>query len=62
MTILERAHQRALADFRADPEAAKALLAVGTKPADPKYDSAELAAFTSVASTILCMDETITKP
>ena len=62
MTILERAHQRALADFRAAPEAAKALLAVGTKPADPKYDSAELAAFTSVASTILCMDETITKP
>ena len=62
MTILERAHQRALADFRADPEAAKALLAVGAKPADPKYDPAELAALASVASTILCMDETVTKP
>jgi hypothetical protein len=62
MTILERAHQRALADFRADPEAAKALLAVGTKPADPKYDAAELAALASVAGTILCMDETVTKP
>ena len=62
MTILERAHQRALADFRADPEAAKALLAVGTKPADPKYDPAELAALASVAGTILCMDETVTKP
>jgi hypothetical protein len=62
MTILERAHQRALADFRADPEAAKALLSVGTKPADPKYDPAELAALASVAGTILCMDETVTKP
>ena len=62
MTILERAHQRALADFQADPEAAKALLAVGTKPADPKYDPAELAALASVAGTILCMDETVTKP
>jgi hypothetical protein len=62
MTILKRAHQRALADFQADPKAAKALLAVGTKAANPKYDPAELAAFTSVASTILCMDETVTKP
>jgi hypothetical protein len=60
--ILARAHQRALADFKADPEAAKALLAVGTKPADPKYDPAELAALATVAGTILCMDETVTKP
>ena len=38
------------------------LLAVGTKPADPKYDPAELAALASVAGTILCMDENVTKP
>ena len=62
MAILGRAYQRALADFRADPKAAKALLTVGSKPADAKYDPIELAAFTSVASTILCMDETVTKP
>jgi len=60
--ILARAHQRALADFKADPEAAKALLAVGTKPADPKHDPVELAALASVAGTILCMDEAVTKP
>lgn len=60
--ILARAHQRALADFKADPETAKALLAVGTKPADPKHDPVELAALASVAGTILCMDETVTKP
>jgi hypothetical protein len=60
--ILTRAHQRALADFKSDPEAAKALLAVGTKPVDPKYDPVELAALASVAGTILCMDEAMTKP
>jgi len=60
--ILTRAHQRALADFQADPASAQALLAVGTKPVDPKYDPAELAALASVAGTILCMDETVTKP
>ena len=62
VAILDRAYQRALADFRADPEAAKALLSVGTKPVDPKYDPTELAALASVAGTILCMDETVTKP
>ncbi len=60
--ILERAHQRALADFKADPEAAKALLAVGTKAVATAHDPAELAALATVASTILCMDETVTKP
>jgi hypothetical protein len=60
--ILVRAHQRALADFKSDPESAKALLAVGTKPADPKHDPVELAALVSMAGTILCMDEAITKP
>jgi hypothetical protein len=60
--ILERAHQRALADFKADPEAAKALLAVGTKQVDGTDDPAELAALATVAGTILCMDETVTKP
>jgi hypothetical protein len=62
VVILERSYQRALTDFKADPVAVKALLAVGTKPTDPKYDPAELAALATVAGTILCMDETVTKP
>jgi hypothetical protein len=61
-SILERAYRRALADFRNDPAAAKALLATGATPADPTLDAAELAALATVASTILCMDETVTKP
>jgi hypothetical protein len=62
LAILVRAHQRALADFQNDPAAANELLAVGAKPADPALDPAELAAFATVAGTILCMDETVSKP
>jgi hypothetical protein len=62
LAILERAYQRALADFKNDPAAANALLGVGARPADAGLDASELAAFATVAGTILCMDETVTKP
>jgi hypothetical protein len=62
LAILEKAYHRALTDFKNDPAATKALLGVGSKPADSKLDASELAALTTVASTILCMDETVTKP
>jgi len=48
-------------EFRADPQAAQALLAVGEHPYDKKLDATELAAWAMVASTILNLDETITK-
>jgi mono/diheme cytochrome c family protein len=48
-------------EFRADPQAARALLAVGEQPHDEKLDAPELAAWAMVASTILNLDETITK-
>lgn len=62
LAILERAYQRYLIEFKNDQTAAKALLAVGSRPADAQLDPAELAALATVASTILCMDETVTKP
>ncbi len=62
LAILDHAYQRSLADFKNDPAAAKALLGVGAKPADPQLNVTELAALATVASTILCMDETVTKP
>jgi hypothetical protein len=37
------------------------LIGVGEAKRNPKLDPAELAAWTTVASTILNMDETITK-
>jgi hypothetical protein len=49
-------------DFRRDPKAALQLLAVGESRRDKRLDAAEHAAWTTVASAILNLDETITKP
>jgi hypothetical protein len=59
--ILMRIYAEALTRFRKDPEAAKKLLSVGESPRDVALNEAELAAWTAVASTILNLDETITK-
>jgi hypothetical protein len=56
-----RGYERARADFARDPAAARALLAVGEKPATAGLDPVEHAALTTVASTLLCLDETVTK-
>ncbi|MCA8954797.1 MAG: DUF1553 domain-containing protein, partial [Planctomycetes bacterium] len=45
--------------FRADPAAARALLAVGDKRVGPKVDPAELAAFSTVCSTLLGHDAVV---
>jgi hypothetical protein len=50
-----------LARFRADPGAARALVAVGESARDPRLDPAELAAYMAMAQLILNLDETITK-
>jgi mono/diheme cytochrome c family protein len=48
-------------EFQAHPEEVRELLTVGERPYDEKLDPAELAAWTTVASTILNLDEAITK-
>ena len=53
--------ERQLATYRKDTGAARQLLAVGQSPAPARLDPAELAAWTTVASAILNLDETITK-
>jgi mono/diheme cytochrome c family protein len=50
-----------LTAFRRDRPAAVKLLAVGESPRDQSLDAAELAAWTTIASVILNLDETITK-
>jgi hypothetical protein len=47
--------------YRADEEAAASLIAVGEAPRRTRTDAAELAAWTTVTSTILNLDETITR-
>ena len=59
--VLERLLQHHLQEFKADPTAAAESLSVGAKPVPDDLDKAELAAWTSVARTILNLHETITR-
>ena len=59
--VLRELLQRSRASYRRDRQAAQALLGVGESTRRAKVDSAELAAWTTVASTILNLDETITQ-
>ena len=59
--ILRAQFDEQLAVFRKDTQAAVKLLSVGEAPRDGKHDPAELAAWTTVVSTILNLDETVTK-
>jgi hypothetical protein len=59
--VLEALLAKARAAFRRNRQAALDLLSVGESPRDTRWDAAELAAWTTVASAILNLDETITK-
>ena len=47
--------------FAGSPESAKSLIAYGASPVDEKIPPAELAAWTTICSTLLNLDETVTK-
>ncbi|QDU99180.1 PSD1 and planctomycete cytochrome C domain-containing protein [Lignipirellula cremea] len=61
LQVLTTLYAQQQANYQADPAAAKALLAVGEKPAPAEIDPAALAAATAVARTILNLHETITR-
>ena len=61
MTILKTSLERNLREFRADPGGAKSLLKVGEATASATLDTAELAAYTALASTMLNLDEVVMK-
>ncbi len=50
-----------LKDYRAHPDAARALISIGVAPAPAGIDPAELAAWTHVARVLLNLHETITR-
>ena len=60
-TVLERLLQTHLEDFEADPAAAKELLTTGARPIPGDIAPATLAAWTSVARTLLNLHEVITR-
>jgi hypothetical protein len=59
--ILEASLDKMRQHYRADPDAAHALVTVGESKPDSTIPAAELAAWTMVASEMLNLDETITK-
>jgi hypothetical protein len=59
--IFHGSYQHYLDLYRTDPAAAEKFLGEGESPRDPSLDAPELAAYTTVASLILNLDETITK-
>lgn len=61
LKVLTAAMGRSIKDFTGDPEAAKQFLAVGEAGTDETLNPAELAAYTLLASTLINLDETITK-
>ena len=61
LKVLEAVLKQQLAEFRKDTEAAKKLLAIGAFQADASLDPGELAAWATVASMILNLDEAVTK-
>ncbi len=60
--VLLKIYQTARQRFTADPAAAKKLLAIGHSSRSDQVDTVELAAWSTVASLILNLDEAISKP
>ncbi len=61
LSVLLAGLDRRLAAFKADPSASKKLLGIGEFRADARLDPVELAAYASVASVILNLDETVNR-
>ena len=59
--ILLKSYQHHLANYEEDRKAALDLVSQGERPRNPELDLAELASYTTVASLILNLDETISK-
>ena len=61
LAVLVAAQARSQRAFQSDPAAATAYLRVGATPPDAAFDAAELASYATVAGTILCMDEAVSR-
>ncbi len=62
LEVLMAGYEQQRARFEKDPKSAAALLEVGQAPRDASLPVAEVAAFTTVASLILNLDEAMTRP
>ena len=61
VSVLDGLYKKEMVHYDTDRSDAQKLVSIGEMKRNPKYDPAELAAWTLVTSTILNLDETITK-
>jgi hypothetical protein len=61
IAVLRKMFEGQMAEYRREPNKALKLLAIGEMNRNEKLDAVELASWTIVASTILNLDETLTK-
>jgi hypothetical protein len=61
ITVLRRVLEQQVTTFRADRDSALKLLSVGELPRDERFEPAELAAWATVASVLLNLDEAVTR-
>jgi hypothetical protein len=61
IVVLRSILEQQLATFRADAESALRLLTVGESPRDERFEPAELAAWATLASVLLNLDEAVTR-
>ncbi len=61
LTILNKLYGNERAHYESDPSDAEKVVSIGESPRDKHLDTVDLAAMTLVTSTILNMDETVTK-
>jgi hypothetical protein len=59
--VAKNSYDRFLGSYRANPDSARALLAVGESPADEALPAVESAAWTMLASELLNLDEVLNK-
>jgi len=59
LEVLQRRFSRSLEEFRNDPSSAERFIHTGESEVDTKLDACELAAFTTVTSLILNLDEVV---
>jgi hypothetical protein len=59
LSVLTNAYARAVTDFQGDVAAAEQLLSVGATRSPADLDAAHLAAMTTVAATLLNLDEAV---
>ncbi|HAX42577.1 MAG TPA: DUF1553 domain-containing protein [Bryobacteraceae bacterium] len=61
LRVLRGALAHQVGAYQRDPEAARALLAVGEKPAEAAIEAPRLAAWTNICTILLNLDESVTK-